>query len=173
MCNIRPSVCYVPPGFRQNALMIIAVQQGVLDITLPVLAAPLARGYPVCLQTSPFEDHEQPALTAGCRRSCDVMLHGQHMRVVCVLHGGGCVQIFLRQGFRRSLFRYHVRDGFFRVFEVGQGVSRGWVSGQRYRFHGFCFGHLVVGLFFLSDIQPVVHAFNAVVGGYSSPQGWR
>ena len=123
MCNIRPSVCYIPPGLCQNALMIVAVQQGVLDITLPVLAAPLARGYPVCLQTSPFEDHEQPALIVGRRRSCDMVLHGQHMRVVWILHGGGRVQIFLRQGFRRSLFRWHVRDGFFRVFVVGQGVS--------------------------------------------------
>ena len=97
MCDIWPGIRYISPRLRQNTLMIVAVQQRILDITLSISPSLLARAYPVCLQASPLEDHEQPALIACRRRFRDMVLHREHMGVSYVLHGwGGCVQIFLR-----------------------------------------------------------------------------
>ena len=43
MRNIRPGVCDVPARLCQDALVVIAVEEGILDLALPpVLAAAVA-----------------------------------------------------------------------------------------------------------------------------------
>ena len=78
MCDIRPRVSDVSASLCQDALMIVAVEEGVLDVSLPPVLRPRGGRDPIRLQTRLLEYDIQPPLRRRRARASDVRLDGEH-----------------------------------------------------------------------------------------------
>jgi len=85
MRNVWSSICNIPPCFRQNSLMVVAIQERVFCFALFTTPAPLTQVAPtgdlISFQTGLFKDNEQSACRRCCRTSWNMGLDRQHGRV--------------------------------------------------------------------------------------------
>ena len=90
MSDVRPRIRDISTRLGENALMVVAVEEGVLDIALASVLAPPRSAHPIRLETGLLQDDIQPPLARVLGR--DVGLDGEHEgvrlldeRVVCLL----------------------------------------------------------------------------------------
>ena len=81
MCDVGASVGNVSASLGKDALVIVAVQEGVLDVALSAAFSFSTTGDPVRFQARLLQNDEKPSL-GGCDASPGyVCLYGQHGRI--------------------------------------------------------------------------------------------
>lgn len=94
VCNVGPGISNVPARLRQDALVIVAVEQSVLDVALPAILVASAAAHTVRLQACLLENDEEPPLAGSDASLRYVRLHWQHVGIGRsghgVLGGHGC-----------------------------------------------------------------------------------
>ena len=81
VCDIWPGICNISTGLCEYALMVVAIEQGILDISLSPILASSSSAHSIRLQTRLLKDHKHPTLV-GCDAAFGYMrLYGEHVRV--------------------------------------------------------------------------------------------
>ena len=78
MRDVWPRVRDVPPRLNQDALMVVAVQEGILDVSLTSVLGPAGCSDPVRLQTRLLQHDVQLALCRGRTALGDMRLDREH-----------------------------------------------------------------------------------------------
>ena len=79
--NVWPGICDVPTRLCENALVVVAVEEGILDIALLAVLASRRRADAVRLEAGLFENDEKPTLAGGDSAFGNVRLNGKHVRI--------------------------------------------------------------------------------------------
>ena len=81
MCDVRPSVRNIPTCLCQDALMIVTVEEGILNVSFPAILAPARSADPIRLQTRLLKNNVQLP-RSGCRTALrNMSLDGEHKGV--------------------------------------------------------------------------------------------
>lgn len=81
MSDIGPRICDISAGLGEDALVVITIEEGILDVTLAAALALATAAHTVGLETSLLENDEEPALGGGSAVAGYMCLHGEHERV--------------------------------------------------------------------------------------------
>lgn len=87
MSDIRPGIRDVPACFGEDALMVVAVEEGILGLALPAVPSLCDGADLVGFETGLLEDNEKSSLGGSVRATRDVGLFGKHGRIVKHLSG--------------------------------------------------------------------------------------
>ena len=85
--DVRTGVGDVPAGLGEDALVVVAVEESVLDVALAAVLAPASSADAVGLEAGLLEDNVQAALGGVGACLGDVGLDGEHERVGLLLEG--------------------------------------------------------------------------------------
>ena len=171
MGYVWPRICDVPARLCQDALVVVAVEESILDVPLAPILAPPRGAHPIRLETRLLQNDIQPPLR-GCRAALgDVGLDREHERVRLLLER--VVRLLLlhfscfqrrRKRLRGTLVWCGVA-----VVAFGVGKDRGgggsWLSSGRggravpvVDLHGICVRLRVTGLRLLLAARLVARA---------------
>ena len=79
MCDVWSCICNVPSCLGENALVIVAVEEGILHIALPPILATASRAHPVRFQARLLENDKEPSLAGRDAALGNVRLNGKHV----------------------------------------------------------------------------------------------